>query len=114
MSHVTIGLSEIRPEAESKVRGEGVYTMHFEVPGAAHALVLRSPHPHARIRHIDASRAERLPGVFGVLTRDDFIGNDRFTPTYGPVYHDQPVVALDKVRYVGDRVAAVAAADIDT
>ena len=114
MNHVTIGLSEIRPEAESKVRGEGVYTMHFEVPGAAHALVLRSPHPHARIRHIDASRAERLPGVFGVLTRDDFIGNDRFTPTYGPVYYDQPVVALDKVRYVGDRVAAVAATDIDT
>ncbi len=114
MSHVTIGLSEVRPEAEAKVRGEGVYTMHFDVPGMAHARVLRSPHPHALVKHIDASKAERLPGVFGVLTRDDFLGNDRFNPTFGPVYQDQPVVALDKVRFVGDSVAAVAAVDTDT
>ena len=63
MGNVTIGLSEIRPEAESKVRGDGVYTMHFEVPGAAHALVLRSPHPHAKVLHVDLEPAKRLAGV---------------------------------------------------
>lgn len=114
MSHVTIGLSETRPEAESKVRGEGVYTMHFDIPGLAHARLLGSPHPHAKILNIDTSKAESLPGVFAVLSRNDFLGNDRFIPTYGPVYNDQPIVALEKVRYVGERVAAVAAVDIDT
>ena len=114
MRPVTIGLSEARPEANAKVRGEGIYPIHFDVPGAVHAKVLRSPHPHARILSIDPSKAERLPGVFGVLTRNDFLGNDRFTPTFGPVYYDQPVVALDKVLFIGDTVGAVAAADKDT
>ena len=114
MSHVTIGLSETRPEAESKVRGDGVYTMHFDIPGMGHARLLGSPHPHARILNIDTSKAESLPGVFAVISRNDFIGNDRWTPTYGPVYYDQPVVSMEKVRYVGERVAAVAAVDIDT
>ncbi len=114
MSHVTIGLSETRPEAESKVRGDGVYTMHYDIPGTGHARLLGSPHPHARILNIDTSKAERLPGVFAVISRNDFIGNDRWTPTYGPVYYDQPVVSMEKVRYVGERVAAVAAVDIDT
>ena len=114
MSHVTIGLSETRPEAESKVRGEGVYTMHYNLPGTGHARLLGSPHAHARILNIDTSKAERLPGVFAVISRNDFIGNDRWTPTYGPVYYDQPVVSMEKVRYVGERVAGVAAVDIDT
>ncbi len=114
MSHVTIGLSETRPEAESKVRGEGIYTMHFDIPGLSHARLLGSPHPHAKILNIDTSKAESLPGVFAVLSRNDFLDNDRFTPTYGPVYNDQPIVALEKVRYVGERVAAVAAVDADT
>ncbi|MBE2998254.1 xanthine dehydrogenase family protein [Nocardiopsis sp. HNM0947] len=73
-----------------------------------HAKVLRSPHAHARLVSVDASRAARLDGVHAVVTRDDLEGLD---PVYGFFVKDQPVVATDRVRYVGDVVAAVAAED---
>jgi carbon-monoxide dehydrogenase large subunit len=69
---------------------------------------LRSPHPHARIVHIDPSRAERAPGVRAVLTGKDVAGI-----LYGRRYCDLPVLAEERVRFVGDRVAAVAADDRD-
>ncbi len=70
---------------------------------------MRSPHPHARIRRIDVTAAERLPGVHAVITADD-------TPKvrYGTIIPDQTVLAVDKVRYIGDEVAAVAAVDLET
>ena len=74
----------------------------------AHAKILRSPLPHARIRRIDASKAASIPGVVAVLTKDNL---DVSSPYYGAYIKDQPVVALEKVRYVGDIVAAVAATD---
>jgi CO/xanthine dehydrogenase Mo-binding subunit len=74
-----------------------------------HAKALRSTYPHARLLRVDAGKAARLPGVV-VLTRDDLAGMD---PYYGPVVRDQPIVAIDKVRFVGDVVAAVAAEEKD-
>ena len=71
-----------------------------------HAKVLRSPHAHARVVSIDASAARGMPGVHAVLTRYDL---DGLSPVYGYFIKDQPIVAIDKVRYIGDVVAAVAA-----
>ena len=106
----TIGKSEIRPEAEMKVRGDGIYTTHVEIPDMVHARALRSPYPHARILSVDASKAENLPGVVCAFTRDDL---GPYFPTFGPVYYDQPIICFDKVRFVGDPVAAVVAEDED-
>jgi CO/xanthine dehydrogenase Mo-binding subunit len=75
--------------------------------------MLRSPHAHARIVKVDASRAAKHPGVAAVLTRDDLIG-DSIDPYFGLILQDQTPVALDRVRYVGEPVAAVAAVDADT
>jgi CO/xanthine dehydrogenase Mo-binding subunit len=75
-----------------------------------YAKVLRSTHPHARLVRVDASKAEKLPGVVAVLTRDDFEGMNTY---FGPVVKDQGVVAIERVRYVGDVIAAVAAEERD-
>ena len=71
-----------------------------------HAKILRSPLPHAVIKKIDTHAAEKLPGVIAVLTRDDL---KNINPYYGPLIKDQAILALEKVRYEGDPVAAVAA-----
>ena len=92
-----------------KVTGAARYTFDLELPGMLHAKILRSPHAHARIVAIDTTRAVALPGVACVLT-----GADARTlpdPHYGVFVRDQPVLPWDKVRYVGDMVAAVAAVD---
>ena len=100
-------------DAVERVTGTVPYTLNLELPGMLYVKLLRSPHAHARIRSIDASAAERLPGVACVLTGPRL----RELPVqtqYGVVVQDKPIVALDKVRYVGDFVAAVAAADEET
>ena len=99
-------------DGPDKVTGAARYTFDVAIPGMLHAKVLRSPHPHARILSIDASRAEALPGVAAVVTGADAAKLP--DPYYGVAIRDQPVIALDKVRYVGDMVAAVAAADEET
>jgi 4-hydroxybenzoyl-CoA reductase subunit alpha len=92
-------------DAPAKVTGLGKYTDDLVVPGMLVGRILHSPHPHARIRSIDTSAAEALPGVKAVAT-----GRDAPNP-YGilPIGHDERVFALDKARYIGDNVAAVAA-----
>ena len=100
-----IGVDVPRVDGPAKVSGSAQYTADIELPGMLYAKALRSSYPHARLRRVDGSRAERLPGVV-VLTRDDLRDMD---PYYGVVVRDQPIVAIDKVRYVGDIVAAVAA-----
>jgi len=105
----TIGQSVPRVESEEKVTGRLKYLDDLRLSGVLHAKILRSPVPHARIRQIDAREAEKLPGVAAVLTRDDIVGNPAYDSHYGPIYKDQTIVASDKVRYVGDPVAAVAA-----
>ena len=94
-------------DAAGKTTGAGKYTDDLSLPGMLVGKILHSPHPHARIKRIDASRAEKLDGVVAIV-----IGADA-PNTYGilPVGHDEHALALDKVRYVGDNVACVAAED---
>src|SRR5205807_2473988 len=92
-------------DAAEKTTGAGRYTDDLFVPGMLIGKILHSPYPHARIKHIDTSRAEALGGVVTVVTGQDAPN------TYGilPIGHDEHALALDKVRYVGDNVACVAA-----
>ena len=106
--HQVIGKSQQRVDGIVKATGQAVYAMDLELPGMLHARVLRSPFPHARLVRIDATKAEALPGVVTVLTRETL---DGMNPYFGSAYKDQTIVALDKVRYDGDPVAAVAADD---
>ncbi len=100
-----IGKSVAMVDAAGKTTGSGRYTDDLSLPGMLYGKILHSPHPHARIKSIDTSRAERLDGVIAVIT-----GKDAPNP-FGilPVGHDEHALALDKVRYVGDNVACVAA-----
>jgi 4-hydroxybenzoyl-CoA reductase subunit alpha len=102
-----IGKSIAMVDAAGKTTGAGKYTDDLSVPGMLIGKILHSPHPHARIKRIDATRAEQLDGVIAVVT-----GQDAPNP-YGilPVGHDEHALALDKVRYVGDNVACVVAID---
>lgn len=102
------GISAPRLDGVEKVTGKARYTGDMEFPGMAHAKILRSPLPHARLVRVDASKAERMAGVFAVLTRDDL---PKLSYRYGAIFKDQAIVAVDKVRYVGDPVAAVLAVD---
>jgi len=97
----------VRLDGRQKVRGAVRFTTDFQLPGMAHAKVLRSPVAHARIRSIDASRALALSGVLAVITGADI--SSLPDPYYGVGIRDQRVLAIDKVRYVGDMVAAVIA-----
>ena len=102
-----VGQAKLRSDGEEKVTGNAIYTVDVKLPGMAHGKILRSPYAHARITRIDASKAERLPGVFAVITRKDQTSLGMF----GAAYKDQTIVAIDKARYAGDPVAAVAAVD---
>jgi CO/xanthine dehydrogenase Mo-binding subunit len=103
-----IGQSLTMIDAEERVTGRIQYALNVERPGMLHGKILRSPFPHARLSHIDGSAAQRLPGVAAVLTRDDFTEPSGYSAKYGRIFRDQSVVALDKVRFIGDPVAAVA------
>src|SRR5204863_9058163 len=87
--------------------GAGKYTDDLTLPGMLMGKILHSPYPHARIVRIDISRAEAMDGVVAVITGKDAPNK------YGilPVGHDETALAVDKVRYVGDNVACVAAVD---
>jgi 4-hydroxybenzoyl-CoA reductase subunit alpha len=100
-----IGKPTAMIDAAEKTTGAGKYTDDLSVPGMLVGKILHSPYPHARIKQIDTSRAEKLDGIVAVVT-----GKDAPTP-YGilPVGHDEHALALDKVRYVGDNVACVVA-----
>ena len=101
-----VGREADRKDAVPKTTGAATYTVDVSFPGMLHAKVLRSPHAHARVTSVDASNARSMPGVHAVITRDAL---DGLNPTYGYFIKDQPIVAMDKVRYIGDTVAAVAA-----
>ncbi len=105
-----IGRNIRRIDAPSKVSGRLKYAGDMTMPGMLHVQVLRSPHPHARIVSLDTSAALAMEGVEGVITSADVPGQDGF----GVFVHDQPVMARDKVRYVGEAIAAVAAEDLLT
>jgi len=103
-----------RVDGPKKTKGEARYTADIELPQMLAGKILRSPLPHAKILHVDTSKAARLPGVKEVISGKDTLGL-----RYGVFYQFPPMVdryglAIDKVRYIGDEVAAVAAADEDT
>ncbi|MFH1993980.1 MAG: aldehyde oxidoreductase, partial [Pseudomonadota bacterium] len=98
-----IGKSIPRLDALDKVTGRAVYSVDVDLPGMLHGAVLRSPHPHARIIEIDLAGAREIPGVRAVIAGKDF------PFTHGAMIKDQPFLAIDRVRYVGEAVAAVAA-----
>src|SRR5262249_58565202 len=92
-----------------KVAGKGGYGGDLRTPGMLWGKVLRSPFPHARIVSIDTSGALQLPGVHAVLTGHDVAGR-----LVGRTLRDVPLLAQEKVRFVGEKVAVVAADDVDT
>jgi CO/xanthine dehydrogenase Mo-binding subunit len=100
-------------DADLRVRGRVPYVMDVRRPGRLHAKLLRSPHPHARVVSVDTSRARALPGVRAVLSGADLAARSDSYPSFGPIFRDQSPLAIDKVRFVGDPVAAVAADDAD-
>jgi CO/xanthine dehydrogenase Mo-binding subunit len=113
MELADIGKTFRRLDYETKVTGRAQYLADMSVPGMCHGKILRSPLPHARIKSIDTSKALKVPGVLAVITRDDILRDEGIEPYYGPVFKDQTIVAVEKVRHVGDPVAAVAALDVD-
>ena len=105
-----VGGAHRKVDGLAKATGQAVYADDIQLPGMLHAKTLRSPHPHARIVSIDTSRAEALAGVHAVITGRDMpikYGVIPWTP-------DENALAVDKVRFIGDEVAAVAAIDEDT
>ncbi len=106
-----IGRSLPRLEARAKVTGRAKYTHVMRLPGMLTCKIFRSTVPHGRIKSVDVSAALKVPGVFGVYTGDD-IRKVIPDPYYGPAFHDQPILALKKVHYVGEPVAAVLADDM--
>lgn len=105
-----VGRRMLRTDGLGKATGATVYTDDIALPRMLHGKILRSPHPHAKILSIDTSGAEALDGVRAVVT-----GRDMPTP-YGiiPWTRDEHALCVDRVRFVGDAVAAVAADDEDT
>ena len=103
-----VGISIRRIDGAEKVAGQALYTGDLRLPGMAIAKVLRSPVAHARIRGIDATKARAVPGVLAVLTRDNL---NVASNAFGAYVRDQQILATERVRYVGDMVAAVAAID---
>jgi xanthine dehydrogenase D subunit len=105
-----VGESVPRVDGVPKVKGSFLYGSDLWAEGMLWGHTVRSPHPHARIRSVDVSGALQLPGVLAALTASDVPG----TRTYGLEFADQPVLAWDRVRYAGEPVAVVAAADPET
>src|SRR3990170_7633860 len=111
-----IGKSLPRVDAVVKATGEAKYTADMPHSGMLHGKILRSPYPHARVLKIDTTKAERLLGVKAVATGKDITdiphGIVRAAPA-PPWFKDKFALATERVRYIGDEVAAVAAIDED-
>jgi CO/xanthine dehydrogenase Mo-binding subunit len=105
-----VGRSLPRVEGRAKVTGRAEYIHNLRLPGMLHAKIFRSPIAHGRIRSIDTAAAKAYPGVFAVFTSDD-VRRVIPNPYYGPAFHDQPILAIDKVRHIGEPMAVVLAED---
>jgi len=109
-----VGTRPVRPDGIDKVTGKAIYGPDFVAPGMLFGAILRSPHPHARIRSIDTAKAAALPGIKAVATGKDFPTLESLVMTVGESASDivhvaRNCLALDKVLYEGHPVAAVAA-----
>jgi len=109
--HSVVGHAVTRYDAPDKVGGRAKYTADIRLPGTIYGKILTSPIAHGIIKRIDASKARELPGALAVLT-----GADVTDTRYGvsPARYDEHILAKDRVRYIGDEVAAVAAVDEET
>ena len=105
-----VGRSVPRLESWLKVTGRAEYVHNLRLPGMLYGKIFRSTVAHGRIRRIDVSAAQALPGVFKVVTSKE-VREIVPDPYFGPAFHDQPILAIDKVRYVGEPVAVVLASD---
>lgn len=113
----TVSKHVSRLDAEEKVRGTVEYADDLGFEDVWHIRIHRATVPHGYVTSIDTSDAEQMDGVERVVTRDDInelVENEGFTPYFGPAIKDQPVLALDKVHYIGAPVAAVVARDRKT
>jgi CO/xanthine dehydrogenase Mo-binding subunit len=104
-----VGSAVIRAEGADKVTGRTLYAADVNLPGTLWGKILRSSHAHARIRRMDVAKARRVPGVKAVITGEDIRGH-----YIGKQIRDMPVLCWDTVRFVGDRVAAVAAETVES
>jgi 4-hydroxybenzoyl-CoA reductase subunit alpha len=106
--HAVVGHSVTRYDGPDKVTGRAKYTADLRLPGMIHGKILGSPIPHGIITRLDVTKARALPGVLAVIT-----GADVPDTWYGvsPARYDEQILAKDRVRYVGDEIAAVAAVD---
>lgn len=104
-----VGRSVPRLDGHAKVTGRALYTGDLSIPGMVSGVILRSTVAHARLRAVRTEEAEAVAGVVAILTGADLAGTD---PYYGHAVKDRPVIAIDRVRYVGEPVAAVAAVDL--
>lgn len=102
-----VGRSVPRVDGIEKVTGKAKFLGDLAVPGMLHGKILRSGYAHARILSVDSAKAGALAGVVSVLTAADIAD-------LNPTYNGRPIIAMDKVRYVGEPVAAVAATDLAT
>src|SRR5438445_8149565 len=102
-----VGKPLTKPDAFAKVSGKTKFADDLALPRMLYGRILRSPHPHARILHVDTARARALAGVHAVLVGEDL------PVKFGilPVSQDEEALARERVRYVGDPIAAVAATD---
>ena len=106
----SVGRSIPRLEARDKVTGRTEYVHHLRLPRMLYGKIFRSAYPHARIKSVDKSAAEAIEGVFRVVTIDD-IRTVIPHPSYGPAFHDQPILADGKTRFSGEPLAVVLAED---
>ncbi len=106
MAVLSVGQSLPRVDLAAKVTGKAEYVFNMELPGMLYGKAVRSLVPHGEIRAIHAEEARQLPGVVAVATGADL---DGLYPWFGPVIHDQCPLAIGRVRYVGDVIAAVVA-----
>src|SRR6185436_6456310 len=105
-----VGRSVPRLESWLKVTGRAEYVHNLRLPGMLYGKIFRSTVAHGRIKRIDVAAAQALAGVYRVITSKE-VREVVPDPYYGPAFHDQPILAIDKVRYVGEPVAVVLASD---
>ncbi|MDO8473102.1 MAG: 4-hydroxybenzoyl-CoA reductase subunit alpha, partial [Dehalococcoidia bacterium] len=114
MTYSVVGKRLPRIDSPAKAIGQAKYAADLSLPRMLSGKILRSPHAHARIISIDTSRAERLSGVKAVLTGQDIPRVKYGLLLRNPQFCDEYMLAVDKVRFIGEGVAAVAAVDEDT
>lgn len=105
-----VGRSLPRLEGRAKVTGRADYIHNLQLPGMLHGKIFRSVVAHGRIRRVDVEAARGVSGVHAVFVSDE-IRQVIANPYYGPAFHDQPILAIDKVRHIGEPVAVVLAED---